>query len=69
MYEWIHHVRFATDLGLTDDVDSTLSDRTWDTLGEHLDDRQRMDLVFTIGGYCLVAMAFNTFGIEPEQEG
>lgn len=50
------------------DDDSTLSDRTWATLGAHLDERQRMDLVFTIGGYCLMAMAFNTFGIEPEQE-
>lgn len=50
------------------DDDSALSDRTWATLGEHLDERQRMDLVFTIGCYCLLAMAFNTFGIEPEHE-
>jgi AhpD family alkylhydroperoxidase len=48
------------------DVDSQLSDSTWATLGAHLDEHQRMDLVFTIGGYCLVAMAFNTFGVEPE---
>jgi len=45
-----------------------LSDRTWGTLSEHLDERQLMDLVFTIGAYCLLAMAFNTFGVEPEQE-
>ena len=45
-----------------------LSDRTWARLGEHLDERQLMDLVFTIGAYSLLAMAFNTFGVEPEQE-
>ncbi|MCT9079610.1 carboxymuconolactone decarboxylase family protein [Streptomyces fulvoviolaceus] len=48
--------------------DSTVSDRTWDALGEHLDERQRMDLVFTVGTYALLAMAFNTFGVLPDQE-
>lgn len=93
-YEWTHHVRFAEDVGLTDDdiaairhghatewldhavihaVDelaetSVLSDDTWAELGEHLDERQRMDLVFTIGGYRLLATAFNTFCVLPEQE-
>lgn len=50
------------------DDDSGLSDPTWAVLGEHLDERQRMDLVFTIGAYGLLAMAFNTFGVEPEHE-
>ena len=50
------------------DDDSVLSDRTWATLGEHLNEHQRMDLIFTIGAYCLLAMAFNTFGVEPENE-
>ncbi|EME14338.1 carboxymuconolactone decarboxylase family protein [Rhodococcus triatomae] len=44
---------------------SRLSDRTWNVLGEFLDDKQRIDLVFTVGGYSSMAMAFNTFGIEP----
>jgi 4-carboxymuconolactone decarboxylase len=48
------------------DHDSRLSDPTWAALDEHLDERQRMDLVFTIGAYCMLAMAFNTFGVEPE---
>ena len=48
------------------DEDSTVSDRTWATLSEHLDERQRMDLVFTIGGYALLAMALNTFGTQLE---
>jgi 4-carboxymuconolactone decarboxylase len=50
------------------DRDSNLSDPTWAALTRHLDERQRMDLVFTIGAYCLLAMAFNSFGIEPEHE-
>ena len=45
---------------------SELSDATWATLGTRLDDRQRMDYVFTVGCYALVAMAFNTFGVELE---
>jgi 4-carboxymuconolactone decarboxylase len=55
-------------LTATDELDatSTLSDKTWALLGEHLDERQRMDLVLTIGGYCMTAMAFNAFGVEPE---
>lgn len=48
------------------DEESRISDATWAALCEHFDERQRMDLVFTIGGYGLMAMAYNTFGIEPE---
>jgi len=47
---------------------SNLSDDTWAALSEHLDERQRMDLVFTVGCYGLLAMAFNTFGVLPEEE-
>jgi 4-carboxymuconolactone decarboxylase len=47
---------------------SVISDVTWATLSEHLDERQRMDLVFTIGCYGALAMAINTFGVEPDQE-
>lgn len=48
------------------DVQYRISDPTWALLSEHLDERQRMDLVFTIGGYGVMAMAYNTFGITPE---
>ncbi|MGO8937397.1 MAG: carboxymuconolactone decarboxylase family protein [Mycobacterium sp.] len=48
------------------DEHSTISDLTWAELGRHFDDRQRMDLVFTVGCYCSLAMAVNTFGIEDE---
>ena len=47
---------------------SVISDATWALLSEHLDERQRMDLVFTIGCYGALAMAINTFGVEPDQE-
>lgn len=57
-------------LGAVDELDekSQLSDSTWESLGEYLDERQRMDLVFTIGGYAMIAKAFNTFGIQPDHE-
>ncbi|RDI45032.1 carboxymuconolactone decarboxylase family protein [Nocardia mexicana] len=45
---------------------SQLSDPVWAALGERLDEQQRMDLIFTIGGYGLMAMAFNTFGVQPK---
>lgn len=47
---------------------ANLSDATWATLSDHLEERQLMDLVFTIGCYGALAMAINTFGVEPDQE-
>ncbi|MEO3760197.1 carboxymuconolactone decarboxylase family protein [Mycobacterium sp. B14F4] len=47
---------------------ATVSDATWAALSEHLDERQLMDLVFTIGCYGALAMAVNTFGVEPDSE-
>jgi hypothetical protein len=44
----------------------TLTDATWQALSEAFDERQRMDLVFTIGCYDLLAAAVNALGIEPE---
>ena len=48
------------------DADSRLSDRTYSELAAELDERQIMDLVFTVGAYALLAMAFNTFEVELE---
>jgi 4-carboxymuconolactone decarboxylase len=56
------------------DEQSQLSDETWAALGTRFDDRQRMDYVFTVGSYIMLAMALNTFGVqletstEPEEE-
>ena len=46
------------------DANSGLSDATYQALADKFDDRQLMDLVFTIGTYGLLAMAFNAFGLD-----
>lgn len=45
---------------------SAIAAPTWTALGEWLDERQRMDLLFTVGGYGVLATALNTFGVELE---
>jgi alkylhydroperoxidase family enzyme len=45
----------------------TVTPSTWEELGREFSDEQRMDLVFTIGGYLLLAIAVNTFGVQEEQ--
>lgn len=50
------------------DETSNLSDGTWAVLSERLDERQRMDLILTVGGYAALAMAINTFGVEVEPD-
>lgn len=45
-----------------------ITDQTWAALAERFDKRQLMDFVFTIGGYHMLAMALNTFGVEPKKE-
>lgn len=41
-----------------------LSDATWETLGEHFDTRQKMDLVLSIGHYVMTSWALSVFGVE-----
>lgn len=45
-----------------------IRDETWAALGDRMDTRQLMDFVFTVGGYHMLAMALNTFGVEPKKE-
>jgi 4-carboxymuconolactone decarboxylase len=45
---------------------SRITPDTWTALGAQLDERQRMDLLFTAGGYGVLATALNTFEVEPE---
>ena len=47
---------------------TTMSDESWAALGERMEKRQLMDFVFTVGGYHMLAMALNTFGVEPKKE-
>ena len=47
------------------------SDGTWKELAEAFDTRQIMDLLFTVGAYDTLAVAFNCFELplDPELEG
>ena len=48
--------------------DALVSDATWATLADTLDPQQLMDLVFTVGAYDLLAMAFRSFGIQLDAD-
>jgi AhpD family alkylhydroperoxidase len=48
--------------------DGMIADATWQILAGELDDRQLMDLVFTVGAYAMLGMALRSFGVEPEEE-
>ena len=41
---------------------------TWQALAGQLDDQQLMDLVFTVGTYEILAMAFRSFGVELDED-
>jgi alkylhydroperoxidase family enzyme len=45
-----------------------IDDATWARLAETLDQRQLMEIVFVVGSYTCLAMAFNSFGIELDPE-
>ena len=45
-----------------------IADQTWALLVAELDDRQLMDLVFTVGTYVVLAMALGTFGVELDED-
>src|SRR4051812_25022430 len=48
--------------------DAKIGDATWAVLTVDLDTQQLMDLIFTIGAYELLAMAFNSFGVELDDD-
>jgi alkylhydroperoxidase family enzyme len=48
--------------------DARISDSTWAVLAAELDDRQLMDVVFTVGAYEVLAMAFRSFGVELDAD-
>lgn len=47
-------------------ADQFVRPATWTDLCRHLSDKQRMDLVFTVGHYTQTCMILNTFGVQPE---
>jgi alkylhydroperoxidase family enzyme len=55
------HVLDATDQLL---AGHRIGDGTWERLAAHLDERQLIEVVFVVGTYSSLAMAFNSFGVE-----
>jgi 4-carboxymuconolactone decarboxylase len=45
-----------------------IDDDTWRRLAKQLDDRQLVELVFVVGTYVGLAMAFNSFGLQLDPE-
>jgi alkylhydroperoxidase family enzyme len=48
--------------------DALVSDATWATLADAFDVQQLMDMIFTVGAYDLLAMAFRSFGIQLDAD-
>jgi alkylhydroperoxidase family enzyme len=48
--------------------DHRVGDDTWARLAEHFDDKQLIELVFVVGTYTALAMAFNSFGLELDPD-
>ncbi len=48
--------------------DATVAAGTWETLAAELEVEQLMDLVFTVGAYDTLAMAFRTFGVPLDDD-
>jgi 4-carboxymuconolactone decarboxylase len=94
-YEWVQHVRIATEVGITPEeieaigsdtavwapLDAELlaaadqlidryriDDATWASLAGRLDARQLVELVFVVGTYTGLAMAFNSFGLQLDPD-
>ena len=55
---------------LTRCSDDVVSEATWKQLGAQFDQKQLLDVLITAGGYRMVSMALNTFGVplEPDSE-
>ncbi len=49
-------------------TDAKVGDATWSILAGHLDRPQLLDVVFTVGAYDLVAMAFLSFEVAVDED-
>jgi len=56
-------------LTATDELldDAFISDDTWCDLQSHLNQKQIVDLIFTVGQYNLVSMTLNSLGVQLDQ--
>ena len=48
-------------------ADQFVTDATWAELSRHFTEKQRMDVVFTVGQYTQVSMMLNTFGVQLDE--
>jgi 4-carboxymuconolactone decarboxylase len=48
--------------------DYCITDATWERLAARLDERQLVELVFVVGTYTGLAMAFNSFGLQLDAD-
>jgi 4-carboxymuconolactone decarboxylase len=48
-------------------ADGRVSDGTWRALAERYDEKQLLDVVFTVGQYNLVSWALNSLGVELDE--
>jgi alkylhydroperoxidase family enzyme len=48
--------------------EARIADTTWATLAAELDTQQLMDVVFTVGAYDLLAMAFRSFDVDLDDD-
>jgi alkylhydroperoxidase family enzyme len=49
-------------------ADACIAEGTWAALAAELDEQQMMDLVFTVGAYEVVAMAFRSFAVQLDDD-
>ncbi|HEY8527605.1 MAG TPA: carboxymuconolactone decarboxylase family protein [Acidimicrobiales bacterium] len=49
-------------------ADAALSDPTWAALAAELDERQLMDVIFTVGAYDALAMAIRSWRVEVDHD-
>jgi alkylhydroperoxidase family enzyme len=49
-------------------ADALVTDETWVVLAGSFDEQQLMDLVFTVGAYDILAMAFRSFGVQVDDD-
>ena len=47
--------------------DQHISDATWQRLRQRFDERQMMDIIFTVGQYTIVSMYLNSAGVQLEK--
>ena len=50
-------------------ADDVVSDETWKALSGTLNPKQLLDVLITTGGYRMVSMSLNAFGVQLEPNG